>query len=258
MNIGIIGAGAIAQFLIKTIHEQANPPWRVTSILVRDRKKYEHLSETYDVKLHTNVDQFLAEPMDVVVEAATVEAVQHFLPLILPKKDVVIISIGALVDETFLEQMKKIAEENERTIYLPSGAIGGLDLLQHANALEGVEEVLLTTRKPAHTLTSESLVTEKIIFSGTAREAIQLFPKNINVAIVLSLVGIGMDQTTVNIVADSKVNKNTHQIDISGTFGKMSLSVTNDPLPDNPKTSYLAALSVFSTLKHLNQAIEIG
>lgn len=258
MNIGIIGAGAIAQFLIKTIHEQKNSSWQVTSILVRDREKYEHLTVTYGIKLHTNVDQFLAEPMDIVVEAATVEAVQHFLPIILPKKDVVIISIGAFVEEVFLAQMQNVAKENNRTIYLPSGAIGGLDLLQHANALEGIEEVLLTTRKPAHTLTSENLNAEKIIFSGTAREAIQQFPKNINVAIVLSLAGIGMDHTQVNIVADPKANKNTHQIEISGTFGKMSLSVTNDPLPDNPKTSYLAALSVFSTLKHLNQTIQIG
>lgn len=258
MKIGIIGCGAIAQFLLSSTKKEKDSSLKITDILVRDAKKYEQIARQYDVKLHTNINDFLKAPLDIVVEAATVEAVQQFLPSILPKKDVVLISIGALVDQLFLREMQELAKTYGRTIYLPSGAIGGLDLLQHANALQGVQEVTLTTRKPAHTLTSEKLTGAKIIFQGTAEEAIKQFPKNINVAIVLSLATIGMHRTTVKIVADPSLDKNEHHIQATGEFGEMSLTVANEPLPTNPKTSYLAALSVLSTLKNLKQTIKIG
>lgn len=258
MKIGIIGCGAIANFLLETVAQQRDSSLQITSILVRNGEKYEQLAKKYGITLHTNVNNFLAEPTDIVVEAATVEAVQQYLPLILPKKDVVVISIGAFVDELFLQQMEKLASENGRKIYLPSGAIGGLDLLQHANTLHGVKEVLLTTRKPAHTLTSEKMSEEKIIFQGTAKEAIKQFPKNINVAIVLSLATIGIERTQVRVIADPQAQENEHRIEATGAFGSMSLSVTNEPLPTNPRTSYLAALSVLSTLKNLNKTIKIG
>lgn len=258
MNIGIIGCGAIAQFLLKAMKKEKNSSLQVTDILVRETKKYEQIADQYDVTLHTNIDDFLQASIDIVVEAATVEAVQQLLPSILPQKDVILISIGALVDQIFLQEMKQLAKTYGRTIYLPSGAIGGLDLLQHAHALQGVEEVILTTRKPAYTLTTEKLTEAKVIFKGTAEEAIKQFPQNINVAIVLSLATIGMKQTKVRIVADPFLDKNEHHIQANGEFGDMTLIVKNEPLPSNPKTSYLAALSVFSTLKNLKQTIKIG
>src|SRR5699024_10620999 len=140
-----------------------------------------------------------------------------------------------------------LGKDQERTIYLPSGAIGGLDLLQHAQALDGLHNVSLTTRKPAHTLSEKSITEEKVVFQGTAEQAIQQFPKNINVAIVLSLATIGIEQTKVSIIADPEAENNEHRIDATGEFGTMSLTVTNEPLPTNPNTSYLAALSLFST-----------
>src|SRR5699024_2448969 len=122
----------------------------------------------HGVTLYTNVEEFLNTQIDVVVEAATVEAVRDTITAALKKKDVILISVGALVDEAFLETLTETATQHGTSLYLPSGAIGGLDLLQNAHALSGVEHVTLTTRKPAHTLTDEKLTEEKIIFSGSA------------------------------------------------------------------------------------------
>lgn len=257
MNIGIIGCGAIANFLLEEISQVKDSSFNISSILVRSKDKYERIAKKYGVSLHTNVEKFLQEPIDLVVEAATVEAVQQSLPKILPKKDVIVISIGAFVDKQFLQKMISLAKAKDRTIYLPSGAIGGLDLLQHANTLGELEEVTLTTRKPAHTLIEETITEERIIFSGTAAEAIKKFPKNINVAIVLSLATLGIDQTKVKIIADPEATKNEHHIEATGVFGSMDLTVENEPLPSNPKTSFLAALSVLNTLKSLHTAIKI-
>ncbi len=257
MNIGLIGGGAIATFLLEEIEQKKIKDIYIRSVLVRDVKKYAHL-EKYGITLYTKIEEFLDSQIDIVVEAATVEAVKDTIPAALKKKDVILISVGALVDEAFSENLKEIATHNGTSLYLPSGAIGGLDLLQNAHALNGVEHVTLTTRKPAHTLTDEKLTEEKVIFSGTAREAIAKFPKNVNVAIVLSLAGKGMDETTVQVVADPQTNKNTHAIQIKGEFGSAEMTVTNEPLRTNPSTSYLAAMSVLRTCVDQSKRIKIG
>lgn len=257
MNIGLIGGGAIASFLLEEIEQKELQGIFIRSILVRDEQKYAHLRK-YGVSLYTEVEAFLESEIDLVVETATVEAVRENVPTILKKKDVILISIGALVEDAFLSELKEIAKQHNRYLYLPSGAVGGLDLLQNANALGGVESVTLTTRKPAHSLTDEELTEEKVVFSGSAREAIKKYPKNINVAIVLSLAGIGMDETKVEIVADPNTNKNAHTIKIKGVFGSSEMTVTNEPLPSNPSTSYLAAMSVLNMCLNHSQMVRIG
>lgn len=254
MNIGIIGAGAIANFLLNEINKNALDGLRINSILVRDKKKYEQLETDFGVKLFTNIDQFLDSKIDIVVEAANIEAVKKLIPTVIQKKDVVLISIGALADEVLL---KELSNANYKT-YLPSGAIGGLDLLQNANALGAVTEVSLTTRKPARSLIDTDVEHEQIIFKGKAVDAIKRFPKNMNVSIVLSLAGLGVEKTTVRLVADPHIDKNIHHVEVKGDFGEATFTITNNPLPENPKTSYLAAMSILGTLKRLQGKITIG
>lgn len=251
MKIGMIGGGAIAQFLLQT-------DVNIQSVLVRDLDKYQFLKEQYEVELYSEVEKFLKSNIDLVVEAANIEAVKEYLPKVITKKDAIIISIGAFSDEAFLKEMEKKAKTYHKNIYLPSGAIGGIDLLENAHALNGVDEVKITTRKPAETLIDENITKEKVVFSGSAKEAINQFPKNINVSIVLSLAGLGVDETKVNIIADPHITKNEHTIEIKGTFGTSTITVTNEPMKENPKTSYLAALSVLGTIKRLANPIKIG
>src|SRR5699024_8362819 len=145
------GGGAIDIFVLEEIHQKNIKNVYIRSVLVRDVQKYAHLEE-YGVTLYADAHEFADSNIDFVVEASTVEAVRNTIPTILQKKDVGLISVGALVDGDFLQELKDIAIRHNRSLYLPSGAIGGLDLLQNAQALGGVNRVTLKTRKPAHTL----------------------------------------------------------------------------------------------------------
>lgn len=258
MKIGLIGAGAIAHFLLEEINEKRQENLRITSVFVRDRGKHHLLESNYGVKLYTEIDAFLDSEIDIVVEAANIEAVHSLLPAAIRKKDVVLISIGALVDEELLAGLNTLANEFNRRLYLPSGAIGGLDLLQNAHVLGTVTSVALTTRKPASSLIEETIEIEKVIFKGSATEAIRRYPKNMNVSIVLALAGIGFDETSVTLVADPKIDKNIHQVEMTGDFGEATFTIKNNPLPANPKTSYLAAMSILGTLKKIKQKLLIG
>ena len=258
MNIGLIGAGAIARFLLNEINKKQLNTFRIESVFVRDREKYRSLEAEYGVQLYTDLNEFLNSKIDIVVEAADIEAVKSLVPTVITRKDIVLISVGALADTEMLTEITQIVEKQGHQIYLPSGAIGGLDLLQNAHALGTVTHVSLTTRKPASSLIKDQIKEAKVVFEGKATDAIKQYPKNMNVSIVLALAGIGFDKTHVTLVADPHIDKNIHEIEITGDFGEATFTIKNNPLPANPKTSYLAAMSILGTLQRLNGLLLIG
>ena len=255
MKIGLIGAGAIGQYLLKYINGKHHEKMEITSVLVRDFDKYAHLQKEYRMNLYTDIDEFIDSEIDIIVEAANGSVAVDLLPKIIKRKEVMLISVGALANQ---ETLNLVEQSDNRSLHLPSGAIGGLDLIQNAKGLGNLDSVSLTTRKPALSLIDELPDKEMIVFEGPASEAIDKYPKNMNVSIVLSLAGLGMEHTKVTLIADPNVDKNIHTIHATGNFGEMELTVKNVPLLENPKTSSLAALSVFSTLERLAEKVKIG
>ncbi len=261
MRIGLIGGGNIGQFLLQSINiDGLLPDSKVVGLYTRNEQMARKLAAEFDSEHYVDVQSLIESPaIDIVVEAATVEAVNDYAAGILASgKDLVLSSVGALADGEFYQRLEEICRENHSHIYLPSGAIGGLDVLKAAKAVGGLESVSIITRKPPHALPGAPADREQVMFEGTASRAIELFPKNINVSIILSLAGLGADKTTVKIISDPAVRKNSHTIEAAGSFGTLSLSVENEPMPNNPKTSYLAALSVFSVLKNKDRVIMVG
>jgi len=179
-----------------------------------------------------------------------------------------ILSVGALLDESIYDILSEACEHFHKTIYLPSGAIAGLDAIKSVH--DQLDSVTLTTTKHPRSLKGakffetsdidlEKIDKPTIIFEGKAKEAVSLFPANINVAALLSLAGVGSDKTSVKIVADPNTTKNTHNIIAQGKFGKMVFTVENVPDETNPKTSKLAILSAIETLrKYCSSGISVG
>jgi len=177
-------------------------------------------------------------------------------------------SVGALLDDSVYEILSDACKDFKKIIYLPSGAIAGLDGLKSVK--DELESLSITTTKHPRSLKGakffetsdinlDEVTSTTIIFEGTAKEAVTLFPANINVAALLSLSGIGSEKTNVKIVADPNTDKNTHHIEASGKFGKMTFTIENFPDVNNPKTSRLAILSAIETLrKYCSDEIQIG
>lgn len=199
----------------------------------------------------------VVEGSDVVVEAATAAAAREVVPMALEAgRDVLMMSIGALVDEAFYGRLRSLAAGNGAKIYLPSGAMAGIDGVK-AGALGGLKSVTLVTTKPPRSL-GVDVDKWTVVFSGSAREAIRLFPKNVNVAVCLSLAGLGADETWVQVVADPLATHNEHKLIVEGAFGRMRLELMNLPHPDNPKSSFLASLSAIATLRRIVDPVQIG
>src|SRR5690625_965472 len=168
INIGIIGAGTIGKFLLEKInHENVIPGYQITAVF-DDRDKsteaLQDLSYKYEFTVYHELDTFLKSSVDLIVECANIDVVKQYAPQMIQEKDLFLISVGALVDPLLYKELEETAKLKGNKVYLPSGAIGGLDVLRAANALGGLDSITLITRKPAQALSKASIEKETIIF----------------------------------------------------------------------------------------------
>jgi aspartate dehydrogenase len=204
---------------------------------------------------------------DLVIEAAQASVSAEIASRVIKaKRDIMIMSVGGIVAN--FSRLSRLADSNNQRIYIPSGAIAGVDALKAA-AMGKIKKVVLTTRKNPKSFTGVKYVADKkidlkkikedtVIFSGSARQAMKFFPQNINVAGVLSIVGIGSEQTMVRIIASPKTTRNIHEIQIEAEAGNVFTRTENLLHPDNPKTSYMAVLSALATLKQVLYSVRVG
>ena len=260
MRITIIGCGSIGSKLAKAADEMSE----VKRIYLMDVRKEvaERTASQLDKAIVINSVEEELYHTDLVIEAATQDAAKELLPKVVARGvDVMIMSVGSLVDDEFRNMVFDKAKVSESKIYIPTGALCGTDGLRSASVDE-LDEVELITMKGPKSLAGVQFMIDKgidvdkitevtTIYTGYAREAVKLFPKNINVAATVSLLGIGFDKTKVTVVVDPDIKSNSHELRIKGRFGEMTCHTYNYPEPDNPKTSHLATLSAISALKRI-------
>ena len=269
-RIGLLGCGSIGTQIALAI-DSGKIPATLTHVYDDSKEASSVLVEKLKNKpeIVENPHLLSSHSVNIVVEAASQNAVRDVgLSVLQNKRDLMIMSVGALLDESIYDILFDACKDFKKTIFLPSGAIAGLDGIKSIK--DELESVSLTTTKHPRSLKGakffetskinlDSLESSTTIFEGTAKKAVSLFPANINVAALLSLSGIGSERTNVKIVADPDTDKNTHHIEAAGKFGTMVFTIENFPDPNNPKTSRLAILSAIETLKkYCSNDIQIG
>lgn len=266
IKIGIIGCGAIGSYLAKRIDKELNRETRLVAISDIRSSSVKDLLKTLHQKPAILDLNSLIKKSDLIIEATSVASCRSFLPDVLSAgKNILIMSVGALLANA--GAIKK-AKRSGSVIYIPSGAIAGVDAFKAAK-LGKIKSVKITTRKPAASLSTSfyvqkrninlsALKKDKVLFSGNANDAIKNFPQNINVAAVLSLATLGGRKTIVKIIASPNLERNIHEIEIYADCGKIITRTENVASIENPKTSFLAMLSAFATLKGIISPVKIG
>ncbi len=249
MRIGLIGNGAIASYVQRAL---AQRPHSVEAILVRPSRVADN------PRLFVGSVAELPDGLDMVIDCAGHAALAAHGPALLARgTDLLTVSLGALADESVFQNLQAAARKGNAKLHLASGAIGALDCLQAARVGQ-LHHVTYVGRKPP-TGWIGSPAEQKIDlaalrtgahthFEGTAREAALAYPKNANVAAAVALAGVGFDKTTVRLIADADVGANIHEIEASGDFGSFTFQISGHSLPDNPRSSALAAMSIISKL----------
>lgn len=261
MRIGMIGAGAIGRYVVNKAPDYGHV---VGAILLRTGSRSSKHPAIGDVRCVHSIADF-PDDLEIVLDCAGHAALRTYGPEILRSgSDVATVALGALADQALYAELQRAAVDGKSRLHLCSGAIGALDCLRAARIGE-LQSVTYTGRKPPrgwHGSPAESkfnldgLTTGAVThFSGNAGQAAIEYPKNANVAAAVALAGIGFEQTHVELIADADITDNIHEIQANGEFGSFDFRIHGHSLPDNPRSSALAAMSVLSCLEQQAQPI---
>lgn len=270
MRVGIIGGGTIARLFLEHIRRGDLGDTQVVAIAGRSSaSRGKPLADENHIEFVVDLERLLEQRPEVVIEAASHEAVREYGERLLQRGvSVIVLSGGALCDDALRERLERAARQSGALLYVPSGGIGGLDALKAA-CIAGVDEVTIAVTKPPAAwkgiayveklkIDLDGLRAPQVLFDGTAREGVPHFPANVNIAAVLSLAGIGFDRTRLKVVADPKLAYNTHFIEVRGRTGNITIKLENVPAPDNPKTAWLACYSALAALKLAKSPVRYG
>ena len=268
LKIGLVGCGAIGTSLAKAIKKDFAKKAELSAVYDIDSSRSSKISALFKSRsLAVSSLEQLIKRSQLVIEAASASCSWDVArKALLKKRDVMVMSIGGIVSRK--AELSRLAAKSGARVYLPSGAISGVDSLKAA-VFGKVKNVTLTTRKNPVAfkgvkyveglgLDLEKIEKDTLLFSGPASEAVKNFPQNINVAALLSIAGIGQDKTMVEILACPGVTKNIHEIRIESEAGSVFTRTENVLHPDNPKTSYMAVLAAVATLNEIMEPVKAG
>ncbi|MCR4871175.1 MAG: DUF108 domain-containing protein [Atopobiaceae bacterium] len=218
MRIGFLGYGKIGKAVAAHVIERGDEVAFVQDPFV---------TEAGGAPVVAEADEALLAGTDLVVECAMASALKANFDAIIAHSDILCFSLTAFADEAFLAHAKQAAQDHGHAIYVPHGAILGLDGIADGSSI--IESVSITTTKSPKSLGLDPAKFHEpaVVFSGTTREACAAFPRNVNVHAAVALAGIGFDQTRSRIVADPSVSTNAHVISVKGEGIEFCLRISS-------------------------------
>lgn len=258
MHLGLIGYGSIARALLPVLEIDSIAPRQLT-VLARPGREPEAQLAFPTATVVTDTAALIAAAPDFVVECAGQGAVTSHVPAVLRAGIACCVaSIGALADPQLEAELRQAAGEGRTQMALPAGAVGGIDILS-ALRPSGLHGVTYSGRKPPRAWVGTpaelafdlgALTEPTVIFSGTARDAARLYPKNANVAATVALAGVGFEATAVRLIADPSIIANVHEVTAGSGAATFTIQITGYPSPDNPKTSLTTVYSIARDIRN--------
>ena len=264
LRVAIAGLGSIGT-KIATALDQGIEGLALSAVAVRDPAKHQAFIGGLKCPPKILPIDRLGEAADIVVECAPSHHLRAIVePAVQRGKSAIVVSVGGLLDNFDLVDLARV---HGGRILVPTGALIGLDAV-NAAAIGTIHSVKRVTRKPIDGLKGAPFIVQNNIdidnlreplklFEGSAREAAKGFPANVNVAVALSLAGIGPDRTQIQVWADPTVTRNVHRIEVEADSARFSMGIENIP-SENPKTGLITALSVIALLKKQRATLCVG
>ncbi|HVM32750.1 MAG TPA: aspartate dehydrogenase domain-containing protein [bacterium] len=268
-RLGLVGCGAIGSTVARLL-EKRRSSFVVTGLYDVSPAQAQKLSKRLKSRPRVfDSPSDLVGHVDWVLEAASVKAVPALARMALQRrKPLVAMSSGGVLGH--FAEISRLAEKYRTKVYLPSGALAGLDGVRAARQLGKINKITITSTKPPRGFAGAPGLTaaqKKALYSsrkafylyqGDVWGAIRRFPANVNVSATLALASGNPKLVKVKVMADPKARLNQHQVEVAGAFGQLTAVTRNQPSAENPKTSALAIQAALALFERLERFVEIG
>lgn len=248
-KLALIGCGFLNEIIAEAMKNGYLPEYELIGVLGRSEEKALAFAERFNCRSCKTIEDLMALEPDYTAEAASVQAVREYSEKVLMNgSNLVVLSIGAFADAEFYEKIKRAAIKSSNRVYIASGAVGGFDVLRTA-ALMGPITASISSRKAPESLSDNPLYHERLlkererVFCGTAKEAIDILPTHVNVAVATALASAGPEQTIMNIDTIPGFKGDEYKIEIKGEEIHTDLNIYS-------LTSRIAAWSVVAVLQN--------
>lgn len=267
LRVGIAGFGNVGRDVARRLTVTPVSGMRLVAVSARDLMRARSAAADLDPAPAVVPLAELAELCDVVVESATADSFPEIARAVLAAgKYLIAVSAGGI---PCCPEMEDLARRSGGRVRIASGALPGLDILRSAS--EGsIRSVRLTSRIKPGSMAHEPYVLEAghdfaerppaepiRIFRGSAGEAARTFPRHFNVAVALSLGGIGFDRTRVEVWVDPNVPGAIHEVEVDSEDVGLTMISRNSP-SENPRTSRIVAPSIVAALRGLVSPVVVG
>src|SRR5690606_3285693 len=150
-RIAIVGLGAIGKQLARELSESEH--YELTAVAGRDAQKTRGILDNLGLEqIPVVAPESVVDHADLIFDAAPADALRSFAePVIRAGKELVVISVGALLENADLIER---AKETGAVIHIPSGALMGLDGVQAAAQGE-IFSSKIVIHKPANALPAD-------------------------------------------------------------------------------------------------------
>lgn len=261
-KIALVGCGALGYEIALGIRDRLGDCYRLIGIYTDQPGRTEECAKEFGCQAYDSKEALLQNQPDLLIEAAGGEALRSILEdAVVRGISVIPLSVGVFADTEYCVHIQELAEEHGVYVYLPSGAVGGFDLMAAMKMDLGMSAAIRTEKPPrafsgAPILRGQELTDRKfeVIFEGDAAEAIRAFPQNVNVAVAVGLATVGVEQLSVTVASNPDLEANRHTIELDGAFGSAKITISAKP-SSNAHSSRLAAYSVIGLLSRLASRI---
>lgn len=253
-TIAIVGCGKLSRIIAQAIADNILSDYTLIAAMSRTRSSAEALAQIVPCTICDNLDELLALKPDFIIEAASPEAMRQLaIPALNAGANIITLSIGAFADDDFYNETIRTAQTNKRHIYIVSGATGGFDILQTVTLMGGAKAKFFNEKGPnalrgTNVYNDDLQHQQRTVFTGTAKEAITMFPTKVNVTVAASRASVGPENMHVTMQSTPTFVGDTQRVEIENEQVHAVIDVYS-------RTAEIAAWSVVSTLKNLSSPI---
>lgn len=250
-RLALIGCGYLNEIVAGAVRDGYLPEYELVGVLGRDKERVLEFAERFNCKACSDISDLMALEPDYTAEAASVQAVRDYSEAVLMGgSNLVVLSIGAFADAEFYEQVKEMARESHRRVYIASGAVGGFDVLRTAALMSPITASISSQKAPGSLYYTPlykdgllDITAREQVFAGTTKDAIAILPTHVNVAVATALASAGPEQTQMKIEAVPGFQGDEYKIEIQGEEVRTELNIYS-------RTSRIAAWSVVAVLQN--------
>ena len=258
-KLAIAGCGKLGGIVVDAMIKGLLPDYELVGVYSRTEDRAIMLAgkaneQGMDCQVADSFEDLLALKPDYLVEAASPAAMRQWAkPALKNGTSIVTLSIGAFADDAFYAEIMETAKNCGTHVYIVSGATGGFDILQTATLMGGATAKFFNEKGPqglvGTSVYDDSLQTEqRTVFTGTAKEAIKMFPTKVNVTVAASRASVGPENMHVTIQSTPYFRGDTQRVEIRNPQVHAVIDVYS-------ATAEIAGWSVVNTLRNISSPI---